>query len=78
MPSSGLHTFVERLDGFNFASTDYRRSLEWRRQARQMIAAGSSGMADRRSLAEYFLAIAPQFYSSKPWQAHPIRFSLVI
>jgi len=40
---------------------DYRRSLEWRRQAEhQMIAAGSSGMTDAE--VEQFgniLAIAP-------------------
>jgi len=64
----------------NFAVPDYRRSLEWRRQAEhQMIAAGSSGMTDAEveQFVEYFWrSLHPDLFIKLT--THPSWVDLVI
>lgn len=72
----------ERLDRLILLyPTDYRRSLEWRRQAeQQMIAAGSSGMTDKEveQFVEYFWrSLHPDLFI-KPLAIHPSWVDLVI
>ena len=72
----------ERLDRLILLyPTDYRRSLEWRRQAeQQMIAAGSSGMTDKEveQFVEYFWrSLHPDLFI-KPLATHPSWVDLVI
>jgi D-glycerate 3-kinase len=72
----------ERLDRLILLyPADYRRSLEWRRQAEhQMIAAGSSGMTDTEveQFVEYFWrSLHPDLFI-KPLTTHPSWVDLVI
>jgi len=63
----------ERLDRLILLyPADYRRSLEWRRQAEHQMTAGSSGMTDAEveQLEYFWRSLHPDLFI-KPLTTHP-------